>query len=106
MSYESLRASFDNLAYEIVVQGFALSPTERSSKMQELCLLAAKIVIEVEGSDDEVMILCNLDGIMHRAHSLISALEQCEDLRAKSARNYLGSLHAAGTVSTYRTCNS
>lgn len=94
MSYESLRANFDNLAFEIVVEGFGLSPTERSSKMQELCLLAAKIVIEVEGSDDEVMILCNLDGIMHRAHSLISALEQCEDLRAKSARNYLGSLHA------------
>lgn len=94
MSYESLRANFDNLAFEIVVEGFGLSPTERSSKMQELCLLAAKIVIEVEGSDDEVMILCNLDGIMHRAHSLISALEQCEDLRAKSIRNYLGSLHA------------
>lgn len=95
MSYESLRASFDNLAYEIVVQGFALSPTERSSKMQELCLLAARVMLEVEGSEDEVKILCSLDGIMHRAHSLISALEQCEDLRAKSARNYLGSLHAA-----------
>ncbi|MGH8052506.1 MAG: hypothetical protein ACREP4_01050 [Stenotrophomonas sp.] len=95
MSYESLRANFDNLAFEIVVEGFGLSPTERSSKMQELCLLAARVMLEVEGSEDEVKILCNLDGIMHRAHSLISALEQCEDLRAKSARNYLGSLHTA-----------
>jgi len=87
MSYESLRANFDNLAFEIVVEGFWLSPTERNSKMQELCLLAAKIVLEVEGSEDEVKILCNLDGIMQRTHSQISALEQCEDLRAKSVRN-------------------
>ncbi len=94
MRYESLRAEFDRLAHEVVVFGFALCPTERSANMQELCMLAGKIALEVEGHEEEMRILCSIDSLLHRAHSAVSALEQCESLREKTARNYIGSLHA------------
>lgn len=89
MSYEYLKERFDSLAQEVVVFGTTLSPTERNSSIQELCILAGRIALHIKGHADESRILRNLDSLLHRAHSAANALEQCESLREKTLRNYM-----------------
>ncbi|MEA5668499.1 hypothetical protein ATCM_18695 [Stenotrophomonas sp. ATCM1_4] len=93
MSYENLQASFDSLAQEIVVYAFALRDGERKHMMRELCLIAGQIAQVVQGRADEVKILCALDGTIHRANSMVNAVEQCENIRERTARHYLGNRH-------------
>lgn len=93
MSYEQLQARFDSLAQEVVIYAFALRDGERKQMMRELCLIAGQIAQEVEGRPDEVKILCALDGTIHRAHSTVNAVEQCENIRERTSRYYLGGRH-------------
>jgi hypothetical protein len=81
MNYEEVRADLDELALEMTTSAHAWSRSQRLDKLRSLAILTRRALKAASGSADELERSNNIDSLLDRIKSMVSAAEQLDQLK-------------------------